>query len=285
MSIRFLVSFTGCMQKWHPGLFSRGIEGHKRNACMACMRKILANSPGPPRWTSAGLSAPASHVRGRRRALPHSRRWPQIRRWRVRGGPVRAAAESATAGPGRPGHPDRDIAAALSTICAARPRACPLVLIPPCATTMVDLTRRLKRARRCLAHLRRNYRGGDVRITATHGVVDLARRVPDIAVRCAVHAAPQDPSHLRWAKHLAAMCHAGYAKRRARRSGAVSGYRHHVRRHYARPLRGAGHALGGAQLGPQACRTSRARGRGSHSTSVQVIQRWRVRGRASRSRT
>jgi DNA-binding transcriptional LysR family regulator len=63
-----------------------------------------------------------------------------------------------------------------------------------------------------LARFRRDHPGIDVRITATHEVVDLEREGIDVAVRdCAVNAAP--PGSIRLVgEHLAAMCSPQYAK-------------------------------------------------------------------------
>ena len=63
-----------------------------------------------------------------------------------------------------------------------------------------------------LARFRRDHPGVDVRITATHELVDLEREGVDLAVRdCAEDAAP--PGSIRLAgEHLAAMCSPGYAK-------------------------------------------------------------------------
>ena len=63
-----------------------------------------------------------------------------------------------------------------------------------------------------LARFRREYPGVDVRITATHEVVDLEREGVDLAVRdCAIGAAPQGAIRL-VSEHLAPMCSAVYAK-------------------------------------------------------------------------
>jgi len=63
-----------------------------------------------------------------------------------------------------------------------------------------------------LARFRREYPGVDVRITATHEVVDLEREGVDLAVRdCAVGAAPQGAIRL-VGEHLAPMCSATYAR-------------------------------------------------------------------------
>jgi LysR family glycine cleavage system transcriptional activator len=63
-----------------------------------------------------------------------------------------------------------------------------------------------------LARFRREYPGVDVRITATHEVVDLEREGVDLAVRdCAVNAAPPGAIHL-VGEHLAAMASPSYVK-------------------------------------------------------------------------
>ena len=82
-----------------------------------------------------------------------------------------------------------------------------------------------------LARFRREQPGVDVRITATHEVVDLDREGIDLAVRdCAVNAAPPGSIHL-VGEHLAAMCSPGFAKeaRAARRPlNKPEDLRHHV---------------------------------------------------------
>src|SRR5688572_15231747 len=63
-----------------------------------------------------------------------------------------------------------------------------------------------------LARFRREQPGVDVRITATHEVVDLEREGIDLAVRdCAENHAPPGSIHL-VGEHLAAMCSPAYAK-------------------------------------------------------------------------
>jgi DNA-binding transcriptional LysR family regulator len=63
-----------------------------------------------------------------------------------------------------------------------------------------------------LARFRKANPGIDVRITATHEVVDLEREGIDVAIRdCAVGTAPPGSIHL-VGEHLAAMCSPGYAK-------------------------------------------------------------------------
>ena len=82
-----------------------------------------------------------------------------------------------------------------------------------------------------LARFRREYPGVDVRITATHEVVDLEREGIDLAVRdCAVGEAPQGAIHL-VSEHLAAICSPGYAKEaRAQKKPLArpEDLRHHV---------------------------------------------------------
>jgi DNA-binding transcriptional LysR family regulator len=63
-----------------------------------------------------------------------------------------------------------------------------------------------------LARFRQANPGIDVRITATHEVVDLEREGIDVAIRdCAVNTAPPGAVHL-VGEHLAAMCSPAYAK-------------------------------------------------------------------------
>ncbi len=82
-----------------------------------------------------------------------------------------------------------------------------------------------------LQRFRREHPGIDVRITATHEVVDLEREGIDVAVRdCAVNAAPAGSIHL-VGEHLAAMCSAGYAKEaraQKRPLARPEDLRHHV---------------------------------------------------------
>jgi LysR family glycine cleavage system transcriptional activator len=82
-----------------------------------------------------------------------------------------------------------------------------------------------------LARFRREQPGVDVRITATHEVVDLDREGIDLAVRdCAVNHAPPGSIPL-VGEHLAAMCSPGYAKesRAAKRPlNRPEDLRHHV---------------------------------------------------------
>jgi DNA-binding transcriptional LysR family regulator len=82
-----------------------------------------------------------------------------------------------------------------------------------------------------LAHFRKAHPRVDVRITATHEVVDLEREGVDVAIRdCPMARAPQGAVFL-VGEHLAAMCSPGYA-REARRSGKAlrvpEDLRHHV---------------------------------------------------------
>ncbi|HEX4781283.1 MAG TPA: LysR substrate-binding domain-containing protein, partial [Usitatibacter sp.] len=82
-----------------------------------------------------------------------------------------------------------------------------------------------------LARLRKAHPGVDVRITATHEVVDLEREGVDVAIRdCAMARAPQGAVFL-VGEHLAAMCSPEYA-REARRNNrplrAPEDLRHHV---------------------------------------------------------
>jgi DNA-binding transcriptional LysR family regulator len=82
-----------------------------------------------------------------------------------------------------------------------------------------------------LARFRRDHPGIDVRITATHEVVDLEREGIDVAVRdCAVNAAP--PGSIRLVgEHLAAMCSPAYAKEtraQKRPLARPEDLRHHV---------------------------------------------------------
>jgi len=82
-----------------------------------------------------------------------------------------------------------------------------------------------------LARLRKVHPGVDVRITATHEVVDLEREGVDVAIRdCAMSRAPQGAVFL-VGEHLAAMCSPEYA-REARRNNrplrTPEDLRHHV---------------------------------------------------------
>jgi DNA-binding transcriptional LysR family regulator len=82
-----------------------------------------------------------------------------------------------------------------------------------------------------LARFRREYPGVDVRITATHEVVDLERDGVDLAVRdCAVSAAPPGAIHL-VGEHLAAMASPSYvkeAKRSKKPLNRPEDLRHHI---------------------------------------------------------
>ena len=82
-----------------------------------------------------------------------------------------------------------------------------------------------------LARFRREQPGVDVRITATHEVVDLEREGIDLAVRdCAVNAAPPGAIKL-VGEHLAAVCSADYAKEaraQKRPLARPEDLRHHV---------------------------------------------------------
>ena len=82
-----------------------------------------------------------------------------------------------------------------------------------------------------LARFRREYPGVDVRIKATHEVVDLDREGIDLAVRdCAVNSAPADAIHL-VGEHLAAMASPAYlkeAKDAKRPLNRPQDLRHHV---------------------------------------------------------
>lgn len=82
-----------------------------------------------------------------------------------------------------------------------------------------------------LARFRREHPGIDVRITATHEVVDLEREGIDLAVRdCAVGAAPPGSIHL-VAETLAAMCSKDYereAREQKRPLKRPEDLRHHV---------------------------------------------------------
>jgi DNA-binding transcriptional LysR family regulator len=82
-----------------------------------------------------------------------------------------------------------------------------------------------------LARFRREHPGVDVRIKATHEVVDLEREGIDLAVRdCAVNAAPPGAIHL-VGEHLAAMASPAYlkeAKAAKRPLDRPADLRHHV---------------------------------------------------------
>ena len=82
-----------------------------------------------------------------------------------------------------------------------------------------------------LSRFRRLHPGVDVRITATHEVVDLEREGVDLAVRdCAVNAAPPGSIHL-VGEHLAAMASPGYvkeAKAAKRPLNRPEDLRHHI---------------------------------------------------------
>ena len=82
-----------------------------------------------------------------------------------------------------------------------------------------------------LARLRREHPRVDVRITATHEVVDMEREGIDLAIRdCAVNNAPAGSIYL-VGEHLAAVCSPGYAReaRAAKRPLAKpEDLRHHV---------------------------------------------------------
>jgi len=82
-----------------------------------------------------------------------------------------------------------------------------------------------------LAHFRREHPRVDVRITATHEVVDMEREGIDVAIRdCPLNRAPPDAIYL-VGEHLAAICSPAYAKE-AKRAGhplkRPEDLRHHV---------------------------------------------------------
>ena len=81
-----------------------------------------------------------------------------------------------------------------------------------------------------LSHFRREHPSVDVRITATHEVVDLEREGVDLAIRdCALARAPAGAVFL-VGEHLAAMCSPGYAKE-AKRAKLPLAHPADLRRH------------------------------------------------------
>jgi DNA-binding transcriptional LysR family regulator len=82
-----------------------------------------------------------------------------------------------------------------------------------------------------LMRWRKEHRNADVRITATHEVVDMEREGIDLAIRdCPLNAVPQGAVHL-VGEHLAAMCSPEYAKEARRDKRPLvkpQDLRHHV---------------------------------------------------------